>query len=89
MLAARNPSVKAARAAKKPLVRASQRPIVKQDQGSSYVRFEIGNYQFLDDMTVQRESTQTQNEEEAAMNLNARFSLKMLTLFASIAYLFT
>jgi len=86
--ASRNPSVKAARAAKKPLVRASQRPIVKQDQGSSYVRFEIGNYQFLDDMTVQRE-TQTQPEEEAAMNLNARFSLKMLTIFASIAYLFT
>jgi hypothetical protein len=56
-------------------VRASRRPIVKQNQGSSYVLFEIGNFQFLDDMTIQREEeTQTDQvhspEEEGAMNLN-------------------
>lgn len=55
----RRPIVKAtkktgAKAARKgPFVRASKKPIVKQSMGQSYVSFEIGNFQFVDDQIIQ------------------------------------
>lgn len=61
---------------------ASAHPIVKQSSGNSYLTIEVGNYQFLSDLSLAESITSVTLEESANTLLKALVPASLLALVA-------